>query len=160
MGSRFGPQRGPRTGGPWRKQGSGTDTCPGLILCACAPRSGGVPMLPRGCYPWHKPAGGAWRKASRPRGLCIYCGKDAPPVRPADRRCAPSAFNASCPLPWQAAPGPSCRRHTCLVHCQTVRPCCATHCAHHPLYKKLPLHVDATQISDVRAREDCSSSKH
>jgi hypothetical protein len=37
-------------------------------------------------------------------------------------------------------PGPSRRRHTYPVHCQTVRPCCATHCAHHPLYEKLPLH--------------------
>jgi hypothetical protein len=43
---------------------------------------------------------------------------------------------------------------------ETVRPCCAVHCAHHPLYEKLPLHGDATQISGVRAQEDCSSSKH
>jgi hypothetical protein len=43
---------------------------------------------------------------------------------------------------------------------ETVRPCCAAHCAHHPLYEKLPLHTEATQISGVRAQEDCSSSKH
>jgi hypothetical protein len=43
---------------------------------------------------------------------------------------------------------------------ETVRPCCAVHCAHHPLHEKLPLHTDATQISGVRAQEDCSSSKH
>jgi hypothetical protein len=43
---------------------------------------------------------------------------------------------------------------------ETVRPCCAVHCAHHPLYEKLPLHADATQIPDVRAQEDCSNSKH
>jgi hypothetical protein len=43
------------------------------------------------------------------------------------------------------------RRRTCPVHCQTVNPCCAAHCAHHPLYEKLPLHAEATQISDVRA---------
>jgi hypothetical protein len=43
---------------------------------------------------------------------------------------------------------------------ETVRPCCAVHCAHHPLYEKLPLHVVTTQISGVRAHEDCSSSKY
>jgi hypothetical protein len=63
-----------------------------------------------------------------------------PPVHPADGRCALTAFNASCPLRWQAAPGPSCRRRTCPVRCQIVRPCCAAHCVHHPLYEKLPLH--------------------
>jgi hypothetical protein len=43
---------------------------------------------------------------------------------------------------------------------ETVCPCCVVHCAHHPLYEKLPLHDDATQISGVRAQEDCSSSKY
>jgi hypothetical protein len=80
----------------------------------------------------------------KPHGLCIYCGVDAPPTHSADRRCALSAFNAPCPVRWQAAPGPSYRWHTCPVHCQTVCPCCAAHCAHHPLYEKLPLHADAT----------------
>jgi hypothetical protein len=93
-------------------------------------------------------------------GLCIYCREDAPPAHLADRRCAPSAFNASCPLRWQAAPGPSYRRCTCPVHYQTVRPCGTAHCAHHPLYEKLPLHADTTQILNVRAQEDCSSSEH
>ena len=37
-------------------------------------------------------------------------------VHPADRRCAPSAFIASCPLRWQAASGPPCRRRTCPIH--------------------------------------------
>jgi hypothetical protein len=41
----------PGQGIPWPKQGSGTDTCPGFILCACAPRSGGDPMLPHGLLP-------------------------------------------------------------------------------------------------------------
>jgi hypothetical protein len=54
----------------------------------------------------------------KPCGLCIYCGEDAPPAHLADRRCAPSAFNASCPLRWQAAPGPSCRWRTYPVHYQ------------------------------------------
>jgi hypothetical protein len=35
-----------------------------------------------------------------------------------------------------------------------------THCVHHPLYEKLPLHTDDMEISDVRAQEDCSGSKH
>jgi hypothetical protein len=52
-----------------------------------------------------------------------------PTAIPTDRRCALSAFNASCPLRWQAAPGPSCRRRTCPVRCQTVRPCHAAHYA-------------------------------
>jgi hypothetical protein len=33
-------------------------------------------------------------------------------------------------------------------------------CIWDPLYEKLPLHADATQISGVRAQEDCSSTKH
>jgi hypothetical protein len=40
----------------------------------------------------------------------------------------------SCPLRWQAAPRPSCRRHACPVHYQTVCPCCEVHCVHHHLY--------------------------
>jgi hypothetical protein len=98
--------------------------------------------------------------ATRPHSLYIYYGKDAPPVHPADRRCAPSTFIVSCSLRWQATPRPSCRRRAYLVHCQTVRPCCAAHCVYHPLYEKLPLHADDTGISDVRAQEDCSDSKH
>jgi hypothetical protein len=94
------------------------------------------------------------------RGLCIYCGEDAPPAHHADRRCALSTFNASCPLRWQTASGSSCRRRACPVCCKTVRLCHAAHCAHHPLYEKLPLHTEDTQISDVRAREDCSSGEH
>jgi hypothetical protein len=41
----------PGQGIPWPKQGSGTGTCPGFIMCACAPRSGGDPLLPRGLLP-------------------------------------------------------------------------------------------------------------
>jgi hypothetical protein len=41
----------PGQGIPWPKQGSSTDTCLGFILCACAPRSGRDPMLPRGLLP-------------------------------------------------------------------------------------------------------------
>jgi hypothetical protein len=39
----------------------------------------------------------------------------------------------TCPLSWQAASRPSCRRRACLVHCQTVRPCCKVQCGHHHL---------------------------
>jgi hypothetical protein len=93
--------------------------------------------------------------AERTRRLSTLLTGDVPP----------SAFNVSYPLRWQAAPGPSCRRRTCLVHCQIVRSCCTTHCVHHPLYEKLPLHVDTTQISDVRGKEiaprtNISSSKY
>jgi hypothetical protein len=41
----------PGQGIPWPKQGSGTNTCLGFILCACAPRSSGNPMLSRGLLP-------------------------------------------------------------------------------------------------------------
>jgi hypothetical protein len=78
----------------------------------------------------------------------------------ADRRRALSAFNVSCPLRWQTASGSSCRRRAYLVCQQTVRPCHVAHCDHHPLYEKLPLHAEDTQISDVRAQEDCPSSEH
>jgi hypothetical protein len=149
---------------PWSK--SRTYRGPAQTLVRVLPSAPPLPAQAgtRCCHvaycPWRKPAGGAWCKASRTRCLCIYCGKDASPVHPADRRCALTAFNVSCPLHWQAAPEPSCRRRTCPVRCQTVRPCCAAHCAHHPLCEKLPLHADTTQISDVRAQEYCSSSKH
>jgi hypothetical protein len=63
----------------------------------------------------------------------------------ADRRCALSAFNASSPLRWQTTSGSSCRRRTCPVYCQTVCPCHAVHCAHHPLCEKLPLHAETIQ---------------
>ena len=43
-------------------------------------------------------------------------------------------FIVTCPLSWQAASRPSCRRRACPVHCQTVRPCCEVHCVHPHLY--------------------------
>jgi hypothetical protein len=33
--------------------------------------------------------------------------------------------------------------------------CRVAHNTHHPFYKKLPLHVEDTEISGVRAQEDC-----
>jgi hypothetical protein len=116
------------------------------LSCALAlPAQAEIRCCHVACCPWHKPTGGAWRKASRPHSLCTYCGEDTPPVHPTDKRCAPSTFNAFCPLRWQAAPGPPCRWRTCQIHCQTVRPCYAAQCAHHPLYEKLPLHAKATE---------------
>jgi hypothetical protein len=41
----------------------------------------------------------------------------------ADRRCALSAFNASCPLRWQTASGSSCRRRACLTANSAPVPC-------------------------------------
>jgi hypothetical protein len=71
--------------------------------------------------------------ASGPCGLCIYCGEDAPPVHPADRQCATSAFIVTCPLSWKAASRPSYRWRACPVHCQIVRPCCKVYCVRHHL---------------------------
>jgi hypothetical protein len=51
------------------------------------------------------------------------------------------------------------RQRACLVHCQTVRPCCKVHCVHRHLYDKLPLQADTKQISDIRAQEDCSKQQ-
>jgi hypothetical protein len=84
--------------------------------------------------PWHKPAGGAWRKASGPRDLYIYCGKDAPPVRPADRRCAASTFNVPRPLRWQATNRPPYRRRACPIRQWAVRPYRRARHGHHDLY--------------------------
>jgi hypothetical protein len=81
---------------------------------------------------WRRPAGGEWRRDSGPRGLRIYCGEDVPPVHPAVRWCAPSAFNASCPLHWQTAPRPYSRRRACLIW--TVCPCCRIRYIHQHWY--------------------------
>jgi hypothetical protein len=35
----------------------------------------------------------------------------------------------------------------------------AAHYTHHPFYKKPPLHTEDTEISGVRALEDCPCSK-
>jgi hypothetical protein len=96
-----------------------------------------LPARPRAqcCHmaycPWRRPAGGAWRRDSRPRGLRIYCGEDAPPVHPAVRWYAPSAFNASCPLRWQMALRPYSRRRARLIW--IVCPCCRIRYVHQHL---------------------------
>jgi hypothetical protein len=118
------------------RQGFGADACPSPAWCGpvritlLLPTQAETWCCHAAYRAWRKPAGGAWRKASGPHCLCIYCGEDAPPDYPADRRCAPSAFNVSCPLSWQAAYRPSYRRRACPPHCQTVHPCCEVHWAH------------------------------
>jgi hypothetical protein len=94
----------------------------------------------------------------KPLSLCIYCGEDAPPATtltgdvPSQHLMCPvhSAGRRRQGHPADGAP----------VCWQTVHPCCVAHCAHHPFYKKLPLHTEDMQISDVRAQKDCPSSKH
>jgi hypothetical protein len=53
------------------------------------------------------------------------------PALSTDRRCAASTFIMPCPLRWQAATRPSCRRRACLFHWHAVRLCYGIHCTHH-----------------------------
>jgi hypothetical protein len=75
--------------------------------------------------------------ADMARRLSIPMAGDVPPrhlmspVHSTGRRCAASAFNVPCPLRWQAATRPSCRRCACPFHWQAVHPCCGVHYAHH-----------------------------
>jgi hypothetical protein len=49
------------------------------LSCALAlPAQAEIRCCHVACCPWRKPAGGAWRKASGPRGLCIYYREDTP----------------------------------------------------------------------------------
>jgi hypothetical protein len=107
--------------------------------------------------PWRKPAGRLWRKASGPRDLCIYCGDRAPPVRPADRRCADSAFNVPHPLRWQAMTRPPYRRRACPIRQRVVRPHRCTRAAVIMtciIPRNLLLHANPTQAADVEAQGD------
>jgi hypothetical protein len=112
--------------------------------------------------PWHKPVGGAWRKASRSCCLCIYYGEDAPPVYPADRRRALPAFNVFCPLRWQAALGRPAGgvpvQSIAERYARAVR--CTVSIITYTLPRKLPLYAKTTRIVDARAQEDCPSNKH
>jgi hypothetical protein len=67
---------------------------------------------------------------------------------------------ASRPIRWQAVSRSSSKRRACWVCWRTVRPCQAARCTHHPFYKKLPLYAKDTQISGVRAQEDCPDNRH
>jgi hypothetical protein len=96
----------PGQGIPWPRSKTGEGPALTRVRASTCALSLPVEAEARCCHvayrPWRKPTGGAWRKASRSRCLCIYCGGDAPLVYPADRWCAPSTFNVSCPLRWQA----------------------------------------------------------
>jgi hypothetical protein len=75
--------------------------------------------------------------ADKARRLSILLAGDVSPrhlmssVQSTSRRCSASAFNAPCPLYWQAATRPSRRRRACPFHWQAVHPCCGVHYAHH-----------------------------
>jgi hypothetical protein len=94
----------------------------------------------------------------KPRSLYIYCREDAPPA---------TTLTGDVPSQHLMCPVHSAGRRRqghpadgVPVYWQTVRPCRLAHCARHPFYKKLTLHTEDMQISDVRAQEDCPSSKH
>jgi hypothetical protein len=150
----------PGQGKPWHEQGSGTDTWPGLTLRMRSPLR-------------RRPDVATWLVARD------ISQRAEPNVRPLD--CVDSAFitertrRLSTQLTGDVPPQHLLRP----VHSagrrrqghpadgspvqsivETVRPCCTVHCAHHPLYEKLPLHAEATQISGVRAQEYYPSSKY
>jgi hypothetical protein len=50
---------------------------------------------------------------------------------------------------------PSCRRRACLVHCQTVRPCCKVHCVHHHLC----VAREATPARQYHADRGCQGAR-
>jgi hypothetical protein len=147
-----------------------TDMCPGPTWCVPVRITLLLPVQAKtrcrhvAYRAWRKPADGAWRKTSGPCCLCIYYGEDAPPDDPADRRCAPSAFNVFYPLSWQAASRPSCRRCACPFHCQTVRPCCKMHCAHPSSLVRCQGGFPCTPMlhrSRISGRkEDCTGGEH
>jgi hypothetical protein len=89
---------------------------------------------------------------------CIYWGRAA--CHCTNGRHALSSFNVSRPIRWQAASRSSSRRRACWVCWQTVRQCRAACYTHPPFYRKLPLHVEDTRISGVRAQEDCLGNRH
>jgi hypothetical protein len=104
--------------------------------------------------------GRAWSKAHKAVQPLHLLQKGRTACHHANGRRALSAFNASCPIRWQTASGSSSRRRAWPVCWQTVRPCQAAHCTHHPFYKKPPLHAGDIQISGVRIIEDRSSNRH
>jgi hypothetical protein len=146
---------------PWPK--SSTYMGPAQTLVRVLP---GAPPLPaqagtRCCHlaydPWRKPAGRVWRKTSGPCDLCIYCGDRTPPVRPADRRCADSAFNVPHPPWWQATTRPPYRRRARPIRQQAVRPHCSTRAAvimTCRIPRNLLLHANPTQATDVGTQGD------
>jgi hypothetical protein len=129
-------------------QGSGADTCAGLALHF--PHR----WRPAACGPWHKLPGQTWREVVQPlhllrkRRAACHC---------ADRRRAPSTFNATRPIRWQAASRSSSRQHACWVCWWTVRLCWAARYTHLLFCKKPPRYARDTQIS---GREDCLDNRY
>jgi hypothetical protein len=163
----WGPKvRGHNVHGPWAgpRQGSGADTCPGLVWCG--------PVRIRLCSPpRQRPDTATWLTARdvsqraepdvRPPGYAtpaFIADKahrlptpligDVPPrhlmssvhsiggvpVHSTGRRCAASTFNETCPFHWQAATCQSHRKQACSFHWQTTRPYCRVRYAHHYSY--------------------------
>jgi hypothetical protein len=161
--SRFPPVRF----GSW--QGPGTRRTPAWVGVRCRHVSRPYPTLLAQararccrvvCGPWHKPAGQAWCKvhtAMQPLHL-LRRGRVA--CHHADGWRALSEFSAPCPIRWQTESDPSSRRCVWSVYWQTVRPCRAARRTHLPFYKNLPLHAEDTQISRVKAQEDCLGNRH
>jgi hypothetical protein len=97
------------------------------------------------------------------RYLSIPLAGDVPPrhlmspVHSTGRRCAASAFNVPCPLRWQAATRPSCRRRACPIHWQAVRLCCGVHYAHHRsrVIEEAARDINTICTIDIMAPEDC-----
>jgi hypothetical protein len=92
--------------------------------------------------------------------LCIYYGEDTPPATTLMSD-APSR-HLMCPVQSagrrrQGHPADGVSDQSVDEQCARAR---AAHSTHHPFYKKLPLHAEDTEISVVRAQEDCPSSKH
>jgi hypothetical protein len=77
-----------------------------------------------------------------------------------DKRRALSAFNMSRPIRWQAVSRSSSRWRACWAYWWTVRPCRAARYTHLLFRKKLPLYAKDTQISSVRAQEDCLDNRY
>jgi hypothetical protein len=129
--------------------------CRGLVLTRVralpsTSRSGGDPLLVAHDISHRAEVVQPLHLLRKRRAACHYT----------DGRRALSAFNVSCPICWQAASRSSSRRRACWVCWQTVRPCRAARYTHLLFFKKLPQHAKDTQISSVRAWEDCPSSEH
>jgi hypothetical protein len=142
------PGRVPDQEGPWGMQGSGADTCVGLALQS--PRR----RRPAACGPWYKLSGQTWPEVVRPLHLLR---KIRAACHCADRRRAPSTFNATRPIRWQAASRSSSGQRACWVCWWTVHLCWAAHCTHLIFRKKPPRYARDSQIS---GREDCLDNRY
>jgi hypothetical protein len=103
---------------PWKasalagsQDGEDPDEGRGPVLARAQTLSCTAPCCRVACGPTHKPAGQAWHKAyPAERPLHSLLKGHAACHHASGRRALP-AFNASCPIQWQAASGSSSRRH-------------------------------------------------